>query len=330
MVNSMLGVSVIIPTYNGAKVISKALIALVNQKAPFAIEILVVNNMSTDNTVDIVQDLICAFSNTNDISIRLIEETRPGKYFAQDTGIKQALNNIVVICDDDNILSNNYCHKAFQIFASSDKVGVLGGRGRPVFENGFKPTWFELYRNYYAVGSQGEKSQDITDLKGCVYGAGMIVRRDYYLKLFENGHKPIFLSRSGLNLSSGSEDTELCYAFRIFGYRIFYSEELVFDHFIENRKLEFNYLRRIVLSQARATIFDLPYQSFFLNKTIKSILWIQIVELVSLNSLKYIFYFLTNYKWMRIHSIFFFYSRIVLLSNLLSFDMKPIIKPRTN
>ncbi|MEY4292999.1 MAG: hypothetical protein RIQ61_1397 [Bacteroidota bacterium] len=315
LINIKSGISIVIPTYNGEKVIQMALEGIIKQKFQMPLEVILINNNSFDSTV-IKAKKYWDDNNKANIDFKILSEEKPGKFFAQHLGILSASFNYVLICDDDNIIDENYCQIAFNCFEKNSEIAAIGGCGRPLFESS-EPTWFQTYHKFYAVGAQGDESGDITDKKGCLYGAGMVIRKDIYIELFNRGFEPLFSSRKGNKLASGSEDTELCYAFRMLGYRIFYCEELKFEHYIEIRKLNLNYLKKLVLSQSSAIKFDIYYHSLFSGKSNNFIIFQSLKELISIHVIKNLFYFISNYKNMRIHSKYFFHSKMVLISTFI-------------
>jgi glycosyltransferase involved in cell wall biosynthesis len=307
----MNGITIIIPTHNGQKVIEMALEGIFKQSNHIPIEVIIINNNSTDRTIELAH----AFWQKNkrvNLDFKILNEENPGKFNAQHLGILSSNYNVVLICDDDNILNKQYCQIALDWFNKNPEIAAIGGAGIPLFESK-EPPWFKTYHEFYAVGSQGAFAGDITNQKGCLYGAGMVIRKDIYLDLFKRGFEPIFTSRKGKNLASGSEDTELCYAFRLMGYKIFYDDALTFQHFIDKRKLTKAYVLNLVLSQAKASGKGLVYQSIMQNKSFLT-LWIENFNAIfSFQFYKYLVFLLTNYKNMRLKAIYYFVSFLILL-----------------
>jgi len=85
-------VSIVIPTFNGASRIGDCLAALVQQTQDRNAEILVVNDGSTDNTVDAVRQYS---------GVRLITQTNAGPAAARNRGALEARGTIILFTDDD-------------------------------------------------------------------------------------------------------------------------------------------------------------------------------------------------------------------------------------
>jgi len=93
--------SIIIPAYNEGPTIHFILdkVQMVKLPADMLREILIVNDCSTDNTVDAITNYCQQYSNA---PIRLINhETNKGKGAALHTGIKEATGDYVIIQDAD-------------------------------------------------------------------------------------------------------------------------------------------------------------------------------------------------------------------------------------
>lgn len=88
-------VSVIIPTYNVEKYIEKAIQSVLDQTYP-NIEIIVVDDGSTDHTVDVVRSF-------HDERIKLfINERNMGPSYSRNRGIKEAKGEWIAFLDGDD------------------------------------------------------------------------------------------------------------------------------------------------------------------------------------------------------------------------------------
>lgn len=238
------GVSVLVCTYNGISRLEPTLEHLFNQNELDDInwEIIIIDNASTDRTFEWLKSFLAQIKTS--VKIKLLAEQKAGKSAAISLGIKTAQYSYLLICDDDNWLSEDYLAKGFNILKNNSKIGVIGGNGRPV-DSLQIPNWLEPHLHNYAAAPQYSNSADITNLIGSVYGAGMFIRKEIYLKSFDLKW-PLYLSsrRENDNIISG-EDTEICYVAKNLGYQIFYEESLTFEHDIPVNKLTPAYLLRL-------------------------------------------------------------------------------------
>lgn len=235
------GISVIICCYNSEKRIVATLKALSEQvvAAERKWEVILVDNCCTDNTVSIASLAWQDFGKPAPLIV--ITEAKPGLTYARQAGIQVSEMSLLLFCDDDNWLSNNYIDKAAAIMDSDHYIGACGGRGIPILESA-EPDWFTRFQEAYAVGPQ-----DITSEHGrqfSLYGAGLVVRASVLTQIKVAGIGLHFTDRVGNSLSS-SGDTELTNLICLLGYRNIYSEELRFSHFIPAERLNRVYLTRL-------------------------------------------------------------------------------------
>ena len=241
----MRGISVIICCYNSADRLAETLLFLLKQITPPQLkwELIIVDNASTDKTVEIANDM---WSQSNIIPLKIINEPKPGLSFARQSGINNSTYNSIIFCDDDNYLFENYLDKAYTYFENYPEYGAFGGQG--LFFNENLPNEVKKYHLIYAVGPQSNESKDITQEKGYVYGAGMCLRKDAFNKSFIE--TSLLTDRIGNKLSSGG-DTEICLNLILNGFKIGYFEDLKFYHAVPHSRLNKNYIRNFFLDTAK-------------------------------------------------------------------------------
>jgi glycosyltransferase involved in cell wall biosynthesis len=234
-------VSVVICCYNSSKTISKTLEYLFNQVVDFEWEIVLVNNNSTDNTLEIIND----YKSRSINKITIIDEIKSGKSYALLKGVISAQGKFIIICDDDNLLKNNYVSLVYSILESNPEIGVLGGRGEIYTENKKAiPFWFTSFQNDYAIGVQNIYSGDIS-ARGYLWGAGSAFNRTVFLDFINEGINFKLTCRNGDELTSGG-DTEYCCWYLLAGYKLWYNEDLVYYHYITDDRLTKAYLLKLI------------------------------------------------------------------------------------
>lgn len=97
------GISVIIPSYNTSQYIIKCLDSILNQTYK-NLEIIVIDDCSTDDTVKIVNKYIKKHSNVK----LLINENNSGAGFSRNRGIEIAKYDLISFIDSDDYVENNY------------------------------------------------------------------------------------------------------------------------------------------------------------------------------------------------------------------------------
>lgn len=96
--------SIIIPCYNGADTIAEQLDALSAQDWSEAWEVLVVDNRSTDNSVEIVKRYKGKIPN-----LRIVNASeRQGQPYALNSGAKAAAGEYLAFCDADDVVGSGW------------------------------------------------------------------------------------------------------------------------------------------------------------------------------------------------------------------------------
>jgi len=108
-------VSVVIPAYNEEVFIGRCLGAMVGQSVE-ADEIIVVNNNSTDKTVEIAKRF----------HVKIVKEKTQGMIPARNRGFDEAKYNIMARCDADVIVPNNWIELIKKNFGKKD-IDALSG-----------------------------------------------------------------------------------------------------------------------------------------------------------------------------------------------------------
>lgn len=262
------GVTIVICFYNAAARIIPTLQHIIDQSSRNNLntELVLVNNASTDDTDRIIEETMRGFTL---FPWKIVQEKTPGLANARLCGLKNASFDIILYCDDDNWLDNDYVSMAELILRNNSNIGILGGLGRPISSIQI-PDWFENVQNYYAVGPQMPTSGRVIGTRNVVYGAGMLIRKSVFEKLISEGFAFQSLGRTKSNLSAG-EDSELCLAVQIMGYHIYYNDSLTFSHFIEPRRLTDTYFQKMKNGISTSGFYSKFYLDFFKGRNIAKI-----------------------------------------------------------
>jgi len=100
--NSLYKFSIIIPTYNVEKYVQACLASIVNQTFQ-DLEIIIVNDGSTDNSIHVIENYL----SDKTVSIKILTQKNAGLSAARNTGIKEVEGEYVIFLDSDDTLELN-------------------------------------------------------------------------------------------------------------------------------------------------------------------------------------------------------------------------------
>ena len=117
-------ITILICTYNRAPLLRETLTAMQEMTEPdgCAVDIIVVDNNSTDNTAAVVT----AASRHARFPIVLLQERRQGKSFALNTGLAFASGDVLALTDDDVLPSVDWLVRMADDFRNEDVTFVFG------------------------------------------------------------------------------------------------------------------------------------------------------------------------------------------------------------
>lgn len=250
--NSPKKVSVIIPCYNKAQFIEEAVKSVVNSTYK-NMEIIIVNDASTDNSKQIIQKLAEKY---NDI-IFLDFGTNKGVVYARNYAIKLASGDYILPLDADDTIESTYIEKAVNILDKFPKVGVVGCR-----------TCFDKRDN---------SPKGLIDYLKILYWEDMFVcttlfRKSDFIKI--GGYKECM---SHL----GCEDYELYLTFIEHGYKFYKINEQLFNY-RRNIKNNRTKIQKENNYKIKKKIFELHADLFLKEDNI----WILFSSLNQLNTIK--------------------------------------------
>ncbi|BDM73254.1 bi-functional transferase/deacetylase [Streptomyces nigrescens] len=196
-------VSVIVPAYNESAGIEAAVRSLLASDHP--VEIIVVDDGSTDGTADLVESLHLP-------GVRVIRQQNAGKPAALNTGLAAASCELVVMVDGDTVFASDTVRTIVQPFADP-RVGAVSGNAKVVNRGGLLGRWQHIE---YVVGFNLDRRLfDLAECMPTVPGAVGAFRRRALLAL------------GGVSDVTLAEDTDLTMALCRAGWRVVYEEGAV-------------------------------------------------------------------------------------------------------
>ena len=145
-------VSVIIATANRAPDLRDTLTSLAEVRQPGQIELLVVDNCSTDDTRMVVEDAARHYP----FPLRYLYEGENGKYAALNAGIAGSTGRVIAATDDDARFEKDWLERAVDGLTRYD-CDFVGGRVLPIW-GGPKPAWL-AERNGLTTKSRTSRSR---------------------------------------------------------------------------------------------------------------------------------------------------------------------------
>ena len=196
-------VTVVVPVYNGASTIADCVRSLIALEYPKErLEIVVVNNLSTDATVSILREFGDA--------IRLLDEPVRGPAAARNCGIRASRREVIALTDADCVVDRDWLRHIVSPL-SDERVGVSGGRILSI-------------RPCNAIEQFGEEIHD--------HEKAINVYRPPYVITMNWASRRAVLEEAGLfdKTLLRCEDVDLAYRITSGGYRLAYAPEAIVYH----------------------------------------------------------------------------------------------------
>src|SRR6056297_185717 len=224
--------SVIIVSYNVQYFLDQAISSVLESSCDFDLEIIIVDNGSTDNSVKWVE---------NDYpEVRIFDlGDNVGFAKANNLAAKEAKGEYMLLLNPDTILQADSLQHCYDFLSNRDNSGAVGlrmydGQGKylPESKRGFPSPWTSFCKitglnelfptskafNYYYLG---HKSSDIDQAVDVLTGAFMMLRKKTYLEL--GGLDEDFFMYG--------EDFDLCYRLHEKGFQNYYLASSSIIHF---------------------------------------------------------------------------------------------------
>ncbi len=214
-------VSIIICTCNRAAHLRQTLAALAGLCVPEALptELIVVDNASTDDTAQVVQQ--CRLPN---MPVRYIQEPKRGQCFARNTGIATAKGEIILFTDDDVRPPQNWIEGMCGPILRGEADAVAGGvKIAPHLER----AWMEGTHRTWLAETQGIKPEK----PDRIVGANMAFSRHLLEKV------PEFDTELGPGGLGFFDETLFSWQIKEAGYRIAPAFDVCVEHHFDAARL---------------------------------------------------------------------------------------------
>lgn len=116
-------ISAVIPAYNASDTIRKCIDSVLSQDYPDdRIEVIIVNDGSADDTLDIILNY-----KQRDSRVKVINQKNMGPAGARDSGLKAATGDIVSLLSSDTYASKDWFESLYKAFSADSKIGIVQG-----------------------------------------------------------------------------------------------------------------------------------------------------------------------------------------------------------
>ncbi len=199
-------VTVLVPAYNEETVILDTVKSALASNYP-NLEILVINDGSTDHTAELVQQ-----NYGRDPRVRLLLQSNHGKPSALNHGLTEAAGEIVVSIDADTVVDPEAIPRLVRHF-ENPKVGAVAGNVKVMNRNRWLTRWQAL--EYITSQNLEKRAFDLLNCIPVVPGAVGAWRTE------------LLRSMGGFSGDTVAEDTDLTLTIRRNGWKILYDEDAI-------------------------------------------------------------------------------------------------------
>ena len=229
-------ISVNILTYNAQDLIGPCLKSVLKQTYD-NIEVLVIDNASTDKTLDVIRKI--------SPKIRIIRnENNSGLSIGYNTGIRESKGEYVLCLNQDVILDEDFVKNAVEAMGVDDKIAAVQGRLLRITNlnelrmDTIDTTGLVIFKNRRIVNQgQGEKDKGQYE-RGEIFGvdgAAPLYRRsaleDIKLPIFKGGvPQTNRFEYFDQDFFMYKEDVDLSWRFRLYDWKVIYEPEAVGYH----------------------------------------------------------------------------------------------------
>jgi glycosyltransferase involved in cell wall biosynthesis len=230
-------ITLILCTYNRGPILSQTLSSIAASTLPPSVEweVLVVDNNSSDQTREIVED----FCRQHPAHFRYLFEPRAGKSHALQTGIREAPGDVVAFTDDDVTVEPTWLQNLTAELYGGEWAGA-GGRTVLQWPSSI-PEWLAIEGPWARHGLPGfDQGHESKQLIGPPFGANMAFRKEMFAKhgVFRTDLGP----SPNRDIPRPNEDTEFGRRLIAAGERLRYEPSAVVYHPVPENRMEKKHL----------------------------------------------------------------------------------------
>lgn len=160
--------SIVIPAYNEEKVLVGCLqaVAQATRGIENEVEVIVINNASTDKTAEIAQTFTF---------VKVVNEPRKGLLFARQAGFENSVGELIANIDADTVMPKDWVMKALVEFENHPNMTALSGPYIYYDLSGWVNSWVRVF--YYFGFINHLVMQHIFHRGAMMQGGNFVLRR---------------------------------------------------------------------------------------------------------------------------------------------------------
>lgn len=213
----MVSVSVVVPIYNAMRTLPSHLAAIARLN-PMPLEILLVDNGSTDGTLAVLYDFA---RDQRSFGVKVLEEPRRGAAAARNSGFQAAKGDVIAFIDSDCAPEPTWLSHIGEPFRDP-RVGAVAGRVVAAPPASIMELFSALHT--LQLPDRPARSRRWTPWEGGYVTANFTIRRSLLMEL--NG-----VDEKSVGGTAAGSDYELCARLYAAGFEIVYvPEAMVFHH----------------------------------------------------------------------------------------------------
>jgi len=171
MLTNTVKISIIVPVYNLEKYLSRCINSLLNQTIK-EIEIICINDGSTDNSLNILENFA-----SNDDRIKVINQTNSGQSVARNNGIEKASGEYICFIDGDDWIDLDFCEKLYYAAQTTNSEIAVGGMIRL---HRFRKKYHLKFDKELVITDNNEKFS-VLDIPDKSYSCGRLYKREFLI-----------------------------------------------------------------------------------------------------------------------------------------------------
>ena len=214
-------ISIIVPVYNTENYLEKCLYSLVNQTYK-NIEIIIIDDESPDNSMNIIQKFVLA-----DNRVKVISQKNQGLSGARNTGINNANGDYIMFIDSDDTIIETACEEL---------VGIIEKRSPDLICYNLRKVDSNedtLDSSFYCIDDT--KSISEFDVSGAI--KDNIFRKHIRYEATSKIYKISIAKQIGFPIGMYAEDFATFYKFLSISSKILYYDRNIYNYFVRSNSI---------------------------------------------------------------------------------------------